>query len=180
MGVEDVWCEFWWKIIVYRVLPLVSVLIALHMGAIIICFVSCKVIKIFPYGLPHKVVDTVPLLLIFKKKSFASKNEAKRGPERSCRINTQGGLISARETSHKYNNKDLSHLRRLSPDVRVNTRYKNSARGTSSGGSLFLCFCDVFPALINSLLCRFCILILSFSKREREREAEQEWGRWEG
>jgi len=39
--------------------PLVSVLIALHMDDIIICFIACKVIKIFL----HELIDTVALLL---------------------------------------------------------------------------------------------------------------------
>ena len=48
-----------------------------------------------------------------------------------ARLNTRE-LISARKTSHKYN-KDLSRLRQLSPGTRVNTRYINCTRGTSSG-----------------------------------------------
>ena len=45
--------------------PLVSVLIALHMEDIITCFIACKVIKIFLLGLPHELIDTAALLLIF-------------------------------------------------------------------------------------------------------------------
>ena len=45
--------------------PSVSVLIALHM--MIICFIACKVIKIFLLVLPHLVIDTVALLHIFHK-----------------------------------------------------------------------------------------------------------------
>ena len=44
-------------------------------------------------------------------------------------INTEiRELISARNTSHKYNNKDLSRLRYLSPGMRVNTKCINSTR----------------------------------------------------
>ena len=41
-------------------------------------------------------------------------------------------LIRAWKTSHKYNNKDPSCLRELSPGICVNTRYTNSTRGISS------------------------------------------------
>ena len=47
-------------------------------------------------------------------------------------------LISARKTSHKYNNKDLRRLQYLSPGMRVNTRYINSTRATSSAEHLEL------------------------------------------
>ena len=41
-------------------------------------------------------------------------------------------LISARKTSHKHNNTDLSRLRRLSSGMHINTRYINSTSGTPS------------------------------------------------
>ena len=41
-------------------------------------------------------------------------------------------LINAQKSSHKRNNKDRSCLRELSPGMRVNARYINSTRGTSS------------------------------------------------
>ena len=42
----------------------------------------------------------------------------------SC-INTQGSGLRSKYVKQKYNNKDLSRLRYLSPGMRVNTRYKN-------------------------------------------------------
>ena len=41
-------------------------------------------------------------------------------------------ITSVQKTSHKHNNKDLSYLRYLSPVTRVNTKYINSTRVTSS------------------------------------------------
>ena len=38
-----------------------------------ICFIACKVIKIFLLGLPHEVIDTVATLLIFHKFLLLSK-----------------------------------------------------------------------------------------------------------
>ena len=46
-----------------------------------------------------------------------------------------GEVISTENTSHKYNNKDPSHLQSLSPGIHVSTRYINSNRGTSSTSS---------------------------------------------
>ena len=45
--------------------------------------------------------------------------------------------------------------------MRVNTRYINSTRGTSSWHTchvrvLLMCLCDIFRVLINSLVCWFC------------------------
>ena len=51
--------------------PLVSVVITLHMGWYI-CFISGKVIKIFFLSFPHKVIYTVPLLLIFYNYFFVA------------------------------------------------------------------------------------------------------------
>ena len=36
------------------------------------------------------------------------------------RLDQRRGVISARNTLHEYNNKDLSRLRQLSPGMRVN------------------------------------------------------------
>ena len=90
-------------------------------------------------------------------------------------------LISARKTSHKHNNKDLSRLREVRQaevhpqneavplvfeavplvfeDVPlVEVMYLVFARMPCESyrsrlGSLLLCLCDVFGALINSLVC---------------------------
>ena len=51
----------------------------------------------------------------------------------SLHANRQTGeLISPRQTSHEHNNEDLSRLRQLSPGMRVNTRYTNSTKGTTT------------------------------------------------
>ena len=87
-------------------------------------------------------------------------------------------LISTQKTSHKHNSKDPSRLRYLSSGMRVNTRYVNSirmylwwslctlnllacqVRVTVSAEnyrrrlrSLLLCLCEIFRALIHSLVC---------------------------
>jgi len=60
-------------------------------------------------------------------------------------------LTSARNTSHKHNNKDLSRLWSLSPGMRVNTRYTNSTRSTSEVGSstLYLLACQVTVTVVT-------------------------------
>ena len=91
--------------------------------------------------------------------------------------------VSARKTSQEHNNKDRSRLRYFSPGMRRNTGYTNFTKGVLRGcivagvyigltlhllacqvretvgdsiRSLLLCMCDVFRALINCLVSRFC------------------------
>ena len=68
--------------------------------------------------------------------SIYTQSETKRGPERSCRINTKYVPLV-----------EFKHL--------VFTRMPGESyhRGLRT---LLLCLCDVFPALINSLVCRPC------------------------
>ena len=48
------------------------------------------------------------------------------------------GLICIWMSSHKHSNKDLSHLQKCSPGMRVNASYINSTRGTSMFPSTYL------------------------------------------
>ena len=62
-------------------------------------------------------------------------------PPSRPRINTLGSSLAF----DKYNNKDPSRLRLLTPGMRVNTRYINSTRGVSSKGTFYVfgCFMTV-------------------------------------
>ena len=83
----------------------------------------------------------------FRNSSAPSKPE--RGPERSCRINTQRELISARKTSHTRTRVAFLwwSLRTLNLLVcQVNLLVYRGRRGP-----LLLWLCDVFRALITPL-----------------------------
>ena len=74
MGVKDIWCEFRFtrfrcclRLLFAGLWPLVSVLIALHMDDISALF-PARSLKKKILGFPHKVIYTVPLLLIFYKR----------------------------------------------------------------------------------------------------------------
>ena len=41
-------------------------------------------------------------------------------------------LITSQQTSHKHNNKDLSRLRQIPPDMRVNAMYQSPTKSTRS------------------------------------------------
>ena len=56
-------------------------------------------------------LQSVANLLAIRKVAFLLQSETERGPERRCRVNLQGELISARKTSRKHNSRDLRCLR---------------------------------------------------------------------
>ena len=84
-----------------------------------------------------------------------------RGPQHLRRINKTRELISAQKTSHLNTTKTWvtcgnSHLACKEIHV-MYIMYINSTRGTSKAIQVFVVvfMCDVFPVLINSLVCIF-------------------------
>ena len=67
MGVKDIWCEFWWKIIFYMAVALSESVDSSPHGRYI-CFIACKVITIFLFGLPHEAIDTVANCYLYSTK----------------------------------------------------------------------------------------------------------------
>ena len=60
-----------------------------------------------------------------------------------------------------------------------NIRYTNSGTvASSSGVSVPLCLCDVFRALINSLVCRFCTSALGLDPFQIVSNLENEFREW--